>query len=172
MNKWFIGLVVCVASSVLPHTIKAAELERIVVADSSDKFVVLAKAIRQEMQPGGRFEFIAGRSRAEVNHGLDGNGRRGENQALQCPGKGQWSSGQKCERSIDLQLCLACWIPFACQEMRDTRGYGDQSQKRVAQHARVERAGTGAIGVCLHQPAVIRRRDQDWFFTAGHRCAH
>ncbi len=71
MNKWFIGLVVCVASSVLPHTIKAAELERIVVADSSDKFVVLAKAIRQEMQPGGRFEFIAGRSRAEVNHGLD-----------------------------------------------------------------------------------------------------
>ena len=71
MNKWFIGFAVCVASSVLPHAVKAAELERIVVADSSDKFVVLAQAIRQEMAPGGRFEFITGRSRAEVNRGLD-----------------------------------------------------------------------------------------------------
>ncbi len=71
MNKWFIGLAVCIASSALSHAVHAEELERIVVADSSDKFVVLAKAIRQEMAPGGRFEFIAGRSRAEVNDGLD-----------------------------------------------------------------------------------------------------
>jgi hypothetical protein len=71
MNKWFIGLAVCIATSVFPHAVKAAELERIVVADTSDKFVVLVQAIRQEMAPGGRFEYITGRSRAEVDRDLN-----------------------------------------------------------------------------------------------------
>jgi hypothetical protein len=71
MNKWFIGLAVCIATSVFPHVVKAAELEKIVVADTSEKFVVLAQAIRQEMAPGGRFQYITGRSRADVDKGLD-----------------------------------------------------------------------------------------------------
>jgi ethanolamine utilization microcompartment shell protein EutL len=71
MNKWLVSLVVCIAASVLPHAVKAAELEKIVVADTAEKFVVLAQAIRQEMAPGGRFEYIAGRSRSEVDKGLD-----------------------------------------------------------------------------------------------------
>lgn len=50
---------------------KAAELEKIVVADTSEKFEVLVQAIKQEMSPGGRFETIKGRSRREVNDLLE-----------------------------------------------------------------------------------------------------
>lgn len=71
MNRWVAGFFACVAIAVNPFVARAAELERIVVADTAEKFSVLVQAIRQEMAPGGRFQYIEGRSRDEVNKGLD-----------------------------------------------------------------------------------------------------
>jgi hypothetical protein len=42
-----------------------------VVADTSEKFSLLVEAIRQEMAPGKRYEFLSGGDRDRVNKSLD-----------------------------------------------------------------------------------------------------
>ncbi|MGB0133683.1 hypothetical protein [Dokdonella sp.] len=45
--------------------------EEAVVADTPEKFELLVLAIRQEMAPGKRYEFLSRRNRDTVNHQLD-----------------------------------------------------------------------------------------------------
>jgi hypothetical protein len=60
-------LVLMLASSVQA---KKAE-EKAVVADTSEKFELLVEAIRQEMAPGKRYEFLRDSDRSRVNQSLD-----------------------------------------------------------------------------------------------------
>ena len=53
-----------------PLAAKKAE-EKVVIADTSEKFGVLVEAIRQEMAPGKRYEFLKSADRATVNQALD-----------------------------------------------------------------------------------------------------
>lgn len=53
-----------------PLAAKKAE-EKAVVADTSEKFSLLVEAIRQEMAPGKRYEFLRSADRATVNQALD-----------------------------------------------------------------------------------------------------
>ncbi len=47
------------------------KVEKVVSADTAAKFTLLAAHIRSEMEEGGRYEYITGRSRQEVDDGLD-----------------------------------------------------------------------------------------------------
>ncbi|MEZ5461342.1 hypothetical protein [Dokdonella sp.] len=53
-----------------PLSAKKAE-EKAVVADTPEKFEVLVLAVREEMAPGKRYEFLDRRNRETVNHQLD-----------------------------------------------------------------------------------------------------
>jgi uncharacterized protein YlxP (DUF503 family) len=46
-------------------------VEKAVVADTSEKFELLVEAIRQEMAPGKRYEFLRSSDRNRVNESLD-----------------------------------------------------------------------------------------------------
>ncbi len=61
-------LVLCLVAS--PLMAKKAE-EKAVVADTAEKFELLVEAIRQEMAPGKRYEFLNQRDRTTVNQSLD-----------------------------------------------------------------------------------------------------
>jgi hypothetical protein len=45
--------------------------EKVVVADTPEKFELLVQAIRQEMAPGKRYEFLRDRDRDRVNQAFD-----------------------------------------------------------------------------------------------------
>lgn len=45
--------------------------EKAVVADTPEKFELMVAAIREEMAPGKRYEFVSKRNRDTVNHNLD-----------------------------------------------------------------------------------------------------
>jgi hypothetical protein len=69
MNRFFLFafLVLMLASPVNAKEDK----ERSVVADTPEKFELLMLAVRQEMAPGKRYEFLSTRNRNTVNHNLD-----------------------------------------------------------------------------------------------------
>lgn len=46
-------------------------VEKAVIADTAEKFQLLVEAIRQEMAPGKRYEFLRDRDRETVNQALD-----------------------------------------------------------------------------------------------------
>ncbi len=54
-----------------PLAIAEQDVEQVVSADTAAKFEPLAAHVRSEMEEGGRYEYITGRSRQEVNDGLD-----------------------------------------------------------------------------------------------------
>lgn len=49
----------------------ADEAQKTAKADTKDAFDAVAAAVKQEMQPGGRYEFVDGQNRVTVNQKLD-----------------------------------------------------------------------------------------------------
>lgn len=73
MRNIFLFLVLSLMLAAPSYAKKAEEKteEKAVVADTPEKFEVLVAAIRQEMESGGRYEFLSTTNRDTVNKQLD-----------------------------------------------------------------------------------------------------
>jgi len=70
LRKSIFLAVLALLMAALPVAAKKAE-KKVVAADTSEKFEILVQAIRGEMAPGKRYEFLQESDRAKVNESLD-----------------------------------------------------------------------------------------------------
>lgn len=90
--RWMVGSILLAALQV--GAVHAGKDEKIVKADTKDAFDVVVAAVKQEMGPGGRFEFVEGRDRSTVTELL------GDMQALFA----QYGSVDGMSENVKLQL--------------------------------------------------------------------
>jgi len=69
-GKWFTAVVVGLALLQAGGAV-AADAQKIGKADNKQAFDLVVAAVKTEMQPGGRYEFVDGQSRNTVNQKLD-----------------------------------------------------------------------------------------------------
>jgi len=69
-GKWVTAVVVGLALLQAGGAV-AADAQKIGKADNKQTFDLVVAAVRQEMQPGGRYEFVDGQNRKTVNQKLD-----------------------------------------------------------------------------------------------------
>lgn len=63
---WLIGIVLAIG--LLPAAFASGgKLKQAVKADNRDAFTAVAATVRQDMQPGGRYEFVDSKEREDVN---------------------------------------------------------------------------------------------------------
>ena len=70
MSRILMLVLAVLLCSTSPLQAKGAE-KKAIVADTPEKFELLVEAIRQEMEPGKRYEFLNTYNRGVVNDGLD-----------------------------------------------------------------------------------------------------
>ena len=68
-KPWLMGAVVA-AALLQASTVCAYKTEVLVKADNKDDFASLVVAVHQQMQPGGRYEFVDGKERETVEANL------------------------------------------------------------------------------------------------------
>jgi len=140
-GKWFIAAVVGLSLLQAGGAV-AADAQKVGKADNKQAFDLVVAAVRQEMRPGGRYEFVDGQNRKTVNQKLD------EMSSL----FNQFGSVDKMDQATRVTL-------YNDQELVDSILTRDDSNREICQ--RETSLGSNIPHVTCRTYGEIRRNQRD-----------
>lgn len=140
MKPIFPAALLLAAGLVLAAAAPAKErVERPLTADSQSLFDDQAAAIRQEMQPGGRYEFVSGAERADVEQNLERIGAAlARHQAAEAFSDGDKAALLQAQENVNAVLTRNDGRRLICVRERPTGSHLGKDKCRT--YAEIERA--------------------------------